>query len=66
MGPVPERALALERGVSAAVKEEGAEAEEPEDERQRPQATLKGTETRSPIFRFSTSLPFSITSPVIS
>jgi hypothetical protein len=34
--------------------------------RQRPQAMLKGTETRSPLLMKSTSVPFSITSPVIS
>src|SRR5713101_442815 len=34
--------------------------------RQRPQAMLKGTETRSPTFTNSTSRPASITSPVIS
>src|ERR1700693_685798 len=34
--------------------------------RQRPQAMLKGTETRSPTFRNSTSRPFSMISPVIS
>src|SRR5260221_7551978 len=34
--------------------------------RQRPQAILKGTETRSPTFKNSTSLPFSMISPVIS
>jgi hypothetical protein len=34
--------------------------------RQRPQATLNGTETRSPIRMNSTSPPASITSPVIS
>src|SRR6202047_4547747 len=34
--------------------------------RQRPQAILKGPETRSPTFKNSTSLPFSMTSPVIS
>src|ERR1700674_4752158 len=34
--------------------------------RQRPPAMLKGTETRSPTFKNSTSLPFSMISPVIS
>ena len=34
--------------------------------RHRPQATLKGTVTRSPFWRNSTSVPASITSPVIS
>ena len=34
--------------------------------RQRPQAMLKGTETRSPTLMNSTSRPASITSPVIS
>jgi hypothetical protein len=34
--------------------------------RQRPQAMLKGTETRSPTFTNSTSRPASMTSPVIS
>src|SRR5712672_3136542 len=34
--------------------------------RQRPHAMLKGTDTRSPTFKNSTSLPFSMISPVIS
>src|SRR5216684_5755766 len=34
--------------------------------RQRPHAMLKGTETRSPTFKNSTSRPFSMISPVIS
>src|SRR6202790_5047659 len=34
--------------------------------RQRPHAMLKGTETRSPTFKNSTSLPFSMIAPVIS
>src|SRR6202171_4129983 len=34
--------------------------------RQRPHAMLKGTDTRSPTFKNSTSLPFSTISPVIS
>ncbi|MNI43699.1 hypothetical protein D3C73_980390 [compost metagenome] len=35
-------------------------------ERQRPQATLNGTDTKSPAFNVSTSRPTSMTSPVIS